>query len=484
MPANKPADFLDASSEPQSVASSPPPYLFVTRTPQDDPRTISVDSVSEPRAREAEAFFLQGHGDGPYELLSRIRSHAEMHVYLKPVFWVSVGDPESKVEAHVDGTWRYDDDQEIPAPLLDRAAVINRGIATLQQSGASGESSMELRILRFMATRQNEFSPYRTANNTDGFVYPRLWPLLPRGGNELVQILSTFEGRRLVTGTFFMRQHACQSCHCGFLNFQETCPECGSANIETDDLVHHFRCAYTGPMHEFDVEKGQRVCPKCDRKLKQIGVDYDKPSLVHTCRRCNEQFQDPYVETTCHRCGRTHPPEQQNVREIKKYEITALGKETAIHGLSSTFRSSLERESRVLDYPTFQVIVESEAARIERYQRHTSSLLLIRLTGLQELRIELGNRVEEVIGGMATAFADTVRTSDYLAARGESLYLFLLTETDTEGARRAGERLYENVQGVLDENLSHPPQLKTEVEPVTPDITLDAVVEDFLTTSG
>jgi hypothetical protein len=364
---------------PPSPAGSSRPgasYLWVTDRPSEqqgaDLRgersgTVSVEQLSGPRAAEAEAFLLRGGGERPYRLLRRIRGHPKASVYLKPVFWRRGEGERSPVSMHVDGEWTGGEKLDA---LRERAAEINRRIEAVGEAGEAGEGGVELRVLRFMATRSHPFAPQRTVEVSDGFVYPKLTPLLGResqgGGGELSRVLSMLDERRLLTGEFVMRQHACRNCSCAFLNFEEMCPHCGSTELDADDLVHHFRCAFTGALSEYKREKGKLVCPKCDRHLKQIGVDYDKPSVVYMCQRCHEEFQNPEVQTTCYRCEHTHPPEQQIEREIKEYEVTALGKETAIYGLSDSLLSILKRESRVLDYATFQLIVESEAARIER----------------------------------------------------------------------------------------------------------------------
>jgi len=478
--------------EPPSRASGDSPsfgarpdtsFLWVTPKPTNHEAAVSIDRLGETRAREADAFLLRGHGNEPHTLLTRIRSHSAMGVYLKPVFWRRTEGVRSPVAPHVDGEWTRDE-REVFSALRGQASSINQRINDLIETGGEEGGGVELRVLRFMATRTHEFTPQRTVENADGFMYPKLSPLLEResrsGGDELSQVLRSLEDRRLLAGEFTFNQHACRNCGCAFLNFEEMCPHCGATDIDTDDLVHHFRCAFTGALDEYKEEEGRLVCPKCDRGLKQIGVDYDKPSVVHTCNRCSEQFQDPEVQTTCYRCEHVNPPDRQIERQIKEYEVTALGEETAIYGLSDSLLSILERESRVLNYATFQLIVESEAARIERYQRSTSSLLLVRVTGLKELRMELGQRSQEVIGEIATAFDNTLRSSDYLSSRDESLYMFLLTETDQEGARRAGERLENNIEGVLNQNLQHPPQLDIAVQPVYPDIDLDGLSEQFL----
>lgn len=485
MSAGPASSEASTSDDSPSFSSRPDPsFLWVTAQPTDHSAAISVDRLGEERAKNANAFLLRGRGEKLYKLLTRIRSHSAMGVYLKPVFWRRIEGVRSPVAPHVDGEWTRDE-REVFSALRGQASSINQRVNDLIETGGEQGGGMELRVLRFMSTRNHEFTPQRTVENADGFVYPKLSPLLERdsqsGGGELTQVLGSLEDRRLLSGEFVLSQHACRNCGSAFLNFEEMCPHCGATNIDTDDLVHHFRCAFTGALDEYKEEEGQLVCPKCDRSLKQIGVDYDKPSVVHTCNRCHEQFQDPEVQSTCYRCEHVNPPDRQVERQVKEYEVTALGEETAIYGLSDSLLSILERESRVLDYATFQLIVDSEAARIERYQRSTSSLLLVRVTGLKELRMELGERSQEVIEEIATAFDNTLRSSDYLSSRDESLYMFLLTETDQSGARRAGERLENNIEGVLSQNLQHPPQLDIAVQPVHPDIDLDNLSEQFLT---
>ena len=470
----------DSSSFPSRSDDS---FLWVTEQPTDHSSAVSVDRLGESRAKNANAFLLRGRGEKPYKLLTRIRSHSDMSVYLKPVFWRRTEGGRSSVGDHVDGEWTQDE-REVSGALQGQASSINRRVNNLIDTGGEEGGGVELRVLRFMAIRDHEFTPQRTVENADGFVYPKLSPLLEResqsGGGELSQVLRSLEDRRLLSGEFVLRQHACRNCSSAFLNFEEMCPHCGSTNIDTDDLVHHFRCAFTGALDEYKEEEGKLVCPKCDRALKQIGVDYDKPSVVHTCSRCSEQFQDPEVQSTCYRCEHTNSPDRQVERQIKEYEVTALGKETAMYGLSDSLLSILERESRVLDYATFQLIVESEAARIERYERSMSSLLLVRVTGLKDLRMELGDRSQEVIEEIATAFDNTLRSSDYLSSRDESLYMFLLTETNQSGARRAGERLENNIESVLSQNLQRPPKLDIAVQPVYADVDLDDLSEQFL----
>ena len=155
--------------------------------------SVPVDRLSEPRAREADAFLLRGGGEGPYRLLCRIRGHPEAEIYLKPVFWRHAEGEQSLVSVHVDGKWEEGDRSSFGA-LREKAAAIHGRIGRLQEAGEVGDGGVELRVLRFVATRDQEFAPRRTEGRGDELVYPKLTPLLDEehhgGGGELAEILS------------------------------------------------------------------------------------------------------------------------------------------------------------------------------------------------------------------------------------------------------------------------------------------------------
>jgi hypothetical protein len=307
----------------------------------------------------------------------------------------------------------------------------------------------------------------------------RLLPFFSDEDDGFLRVLEFLEHQRLVRGEFQSRAHFCHHCSCAFLNFLETCPHCASPDLRLDEMVHHFKCAHTAPMADFQ-QDGGLVCPKCTRSLRHIGVDYDKPSIVYTCNQCSHSFQDPTVSTVCYHCGRAADPEHQQHREIKRYTVTAIGKNTAMYGLDTLFSSLLESELNLHPYETFARFVSLEKARIGRYHVSHSSLLLVSLADLDEVYLGAGSRATEIFGELGRLFRAVLRDSDVITARNESVFVILLTETDTGQAGRALERLAGRVEELLETNLGRKPDIRSGVHPVGPDLDLDATVERFL----
>ena len=161
--------------------------------PRDRLASVPVGRLSGPRAVEAEAFLLRGEGERPYRLLRRIRGHPDASVYLKPVFWDRPRGAESPVAIHVDGEWT-EEGREVFEKLRETAGAINRRIREVAEAGEHEAGGVELRVLRFVATRNQEFLPRRMEGDEDKLVYPKLAPLLnresPNREGELAQILS------------------------------------------------------------------------------------------------------------------------------------------------------------------------------------------------------------------------------------------------------------------------------------------------------
>mgnify|MGYP006279863521 CR=1 FL=1 len=447
-------------------------------------RAVAPEDLGSDQTLRSRAYVVIADGQSPgdvHDALLRIRQHPMPGVYLTPVVLASAEEElPPALSGAADFVWDRDEDADTPPEgVLTSIKRIDRVTSRYSPASREGDRELAVRILRFMSSRPGEFEPERTPRRPAGFVYRRLDPFLNGATTEIPDLLEALESRRLLRGSFVTNAYFCRHCTCAFLNFEETCPECGSSRVEADDWIHHFRCAYTGPRSEF-ADGSELTCPDCGRALRQVGVDYDRPSVAYSCLECSHSFEEPDVTATCYDCGRTAPPAVQERRTIESYTVTALGENTARHGLDRPFVSAIQRHQRALEYDTFRTVVEGEAARLERYDRPSSSLLLVLLRDVDRVQVELGVRAQEVFQELTDTFTRFVRASDFITARTDSLFLILLTETEEEDARSAEQRLREGVQELLEGNLEGPPRMRTDVRAVTAELDMEEAVETFL----
>jgi hypothetical protein len=129
------------------------------------------------------------------------------------------------------------------------------------------------------------------------------------------------ESRGLLMKTFFDRLHVCGTCGSSRLNAREECPSCRSANLRTESLIHHFRCAHQAP--ESDFSEGDRlVCPKCRRELRHYGSDYDKPGKVSCCVDCGGVDSDPAIGFVCFDCGAHTDGDAMSASDVSSFALT------------------------------------------------------------------------------------------------------------------------------------------------------------------
>ena len=70
---------------------------------------------------------------------------------------------------------------------------------------------------------------------------------------------------------------------------------------------------------------GMLICPKCHKKLRHIGVDYDRPAVIYSCNDCENSFTTPVTKATCCYCQSTYPVNALVPRDVVDYEITEEG---------------------------------------------------------------------------------------------------------------------------------------------------------------
>ena len=319
-----------------------------------------------------------------------------------------------------------------------------------------------------------ETSPHKLM----GYSYPLLEVLSGRDEDSLFRSLELLESQRLISGRFVTKSHFCCHCECAFLNFKEICPQCKSDNLISDELIHHFKCSYVGESTEF-AQDNNLVCPKCDRKLKHIGVDYDKPSLIHRCNECNNRFQESLIVTQCFNCGRTTEPENQLMRTIKAYRCTAMGNNAAIFGLDSLFTKMLEPQFNLFPMAEFKRFLQIEIERIKRYNISNSSLVLIHFD-IEPLYLKLGANAQELFAELSNVFKTLLRSSDVISSQNESLFALLLIETSVDNVKIALARFEAGFNELLTHNFDSPVALRNHVEPVQQDTELDKSIEKFL----
>lgn len=128
---------------------------------------------------------------------------------------------------------------------------------------------------------------------------------------------------------FVERAHICPHCKSSHLIYAECCPKCESSNIKEEPMLHHFRCANISPESTYVYDEKLR-CPKCRQYLRHIGVDYDRPTDIHTCAECGHTFLHTKMKVRCASCGTMHRPANLQSIDVVRYRYTPEGIQSII----------------------------------------------------------------------------------------------------------------------------------------------------------
>jgi len=90
---------------------------------------------------------------------------------------------------------------------------------------------------------------------------------------------------------------ACNQCDSVRLNQVAKCPQCESIEFRHQNLVEHYKCGEVYPK-PLELDK----CPKCNKKVGNLGTDYGELDNFYVCSTCDDKFPEPEYEFECRNC--------------------------------------------------------------------------------------------------------------------------------------------------------------------------------------
>lgn len=297
----------------------------------------SIETGELPANPDNSDVWVVNHADGwlVQEFLRKVIRSQDIAVYIKPIFLLEELKRKYSFEVdlleYLSDGYVTDLDLTHKIPMIQR---VNNYIRSYAKRGRALDRTSRIKrniqkTFNYYYTRQKDIRPILYPKSFTGYSFPRLevYYLDNRTGFiESRKLLREAFSHGWIERYYLDTCHLCRYCYSGFLNYREICPGCGKHDLLNRTLIHHFRCAHVAI--ESDFVKGDKlICPKCSGKLKNIGVDYDKPGTVFVCNNssCNLQFQDAPVGVHCVHCQEEQSSEDLFVAKAYRYELTEEG---------------------------------------------------------------------------------------------------------------------------------------------------------------
>ena len=275
-------------------------------------------------------------------------------------------------------------------------------------------------IKHLLASNISHLQPVYCEDVNVAYTYPEVTEFFAIDSGEEFSILKRLYENNIVSRHLSDKINLCPRSYWHKLNFRETCPNCNSLNISLENVLHHFRCGYVGPISDFhQVGSDAKICPKCGEILRHIGLDYEKPTDTFVCSDCAYVFNEPEVDFECFFCGYVGKADEVIVRSIYSYHLTAKAHSAAEFNALTAFNFGDMIESEQLNCVKrefFEFMLKRKYLESRDYKDPLYLLLVHAEINRQQLD-ELTNAILKHFGNTSLITIDTEDVLTVLASR-------------------------------------------------------------------
>jgi hypothetical protein len=414
--------------------------------------------------------------------IQKLRAFNDPRMYLKPIFFLQPSiDSGSYINILVDGSvFNLNQLDSIIPRVEDIQTKINQ-IKPFEPN--SYESLMVLKLLQFAFTRSRKnIDPIPYNFSGINYAYPGLSANFEHvEEHKVFDILSVAEKEGLIKGDFYDKTHYCNQCNHGALNYRSVCPKCNSSHSITEEIIHHFPCGNVGPMSDYKNSIDDSLnCPKCNKTLKHIGVDYDKPSVLHFCQKCAHKFQDFDVKAKCLYCEYDNNLEVLIEKEILKYTITNKGENAAIFGYDVTVRE-IEEIPGSVTFEFFSTMTKFEIERM-KVASHTGNIAAIHIKDSNILLSKVGkDRSRVLLTEIVEVIRRYIRPYDIIAFKSASVIVLSMNDISIENATIMLMEIVDLLKKLLQDNVQEfEIKIENKIQPLTVKIPAKNQLDDLL----
>ena len=388
--------------------------------------------------------------------IQRIRKADNPALYLKPIY-VATKRAYLRLDQNVDG---YLGDDELNGVAEEVGVLVDR-ITDIEDfkfpKHATFHQKNFIKLCQYLLTRDINLKAKRSRQAHMGFRYNFVNYLVPNLElNQFLDLVNDMKKVGYINTKLAERVNLCRDCSSSYLHFVETCHKCKSVDIETESLIHHFRCAYIGPESDFQ-QDDVLICPKCDKVLRHIGVDYDKPSEIINCNSCNHQSQQSAIVANCVDCGKENDLTSLHSKEMYNISLTEQGKNLAINpnSLFSEYKDEKDHKLELeIDQSTFDLLARQESKK--KQEKKYASYVLEILFSEEALVTLVPSEIRTFQLEFKKILVNYLQEIDLFTAVSPLNYKLLLISKTERYAQDMTETLQYNINKVLNDNFSDP----------------------------
>lgn len=301
------------------------------------------------------------------------------------------------------------------------------------------------RLLYYLYLREpHDLVPVCDRNSKHLYRYLEAEALAPESEDAGSWIASLTRRDMLQPAKLLDRTRHCRTCSSAHMHYLDVCPQCHGMEIRASESVHCFTCGHVAPSEDFSME-GKLVCPKCQTRLRHVGVDYDRPLTKLACGTCHHTFIEAAVIVRCLDCGATAEADMLDVREVHTLRLSPNGRSALRAGQLQDSFAALDTANYVVpNY--FRLMLDWAIVTQHRHKELKFSLVMIEFTNATEVIEAHGAaRTFLILDELARRLRELMRNTDMSTRTSETLLWLFLPFSSGAGFAARVERLLEEV---------------------------------------
>ncbi|MGI0091498.1 MAG: winged helix-turn-helix domain-containing protein [Nitrososphaerales archaeon] len=185
----------------------------------------------------------------------------------------------------------------------------------------------EVRML-FRALEERKIDRIRPhLTETGALVYLEVAKVTEIGAPQISEILEDLAREDILIKEPASPLFKCPGCNSTIAAQSFVCPNCHGTELISGAALQHLSCLNFDFESNFEHRDGFTFCPKCDRKLLNLGSDYLRPGTFFKCTVCCEFTARALRLCTCSSCHKVFETTKEAAIQAFEYKINDKKKE-------------------------------------------------------------------------------------------------------------------------------------------------------------
>ena len=177
-------------------------------------------------------------------------------------------------------------------------------LEVIEVPSAVNDDPKAVKLLKKMLDENLDvIEPVFVPSARSGYCYPGIENYLKMSTDEVNTLLNSLVKENILEKRLSSTYLSCPSCGSSFIQTALGCPKCENDKVTRGRILEHFYCGSVNLEDDYIVQ-GKYICPKCQKEVKYLGMDYRSIGVKYSCHSCGNIFDEAIQLRRCQSCSK------------------------------------------------------------------------------------------------------------------------------------------------------------------------------------